>query len=74
MFRQSEMEFGNEYIKAKFDKNHESYFCVNKIRIKHFFLSIYWLPPYKENKISLYKHEWIIVPNKTYLFRFWNVA
>lgn len=33
----SKMEFCNEYIKTKLDKNLESYFCVLKIRTKHFF-------------------------------------
>lgn len=45
------MEFCNEHIKAKSDKNLEFYFHVKK-RIKIFF-NIYKVHPYKENKICL---------------------
>lgn len=34
------MEFCNEHIKAKFDKNHEFCFCVKKIGLNTFFFLI----------------------------------
>lgn len=48
----NKMELCNEYIKAKFNKNLESYFCVKK-RITDFSPLILRVHPYKENKICL---------------------
>lgn len=48
----NKMEFCNEYIKAKFNKNLESYFCVKK-KDHRLFPLILRVHPYKENKICL---------------------
>lgn len=49
----NKMELCNEYIKAKFNKNLESYFCVKKKDYRLFPLNTYRVHPYKENKICL---------------------
>lgn len=54
ILQQNYMEFPNEYIKAKFQRPLSLSFGVKK---KIFFLNMYGVHPYKENKICLHKQK-----------------